>query len=109
MAELKHSMGEPVWHRLARDMRREGYSVQQIAEEFCCDFYEADEIVDGIKINRSERMKRLNADPEFAKRHSERGRERMKRLHADPEFAKRNSERMKRLAARATPECGGDA
>ena len=29
-----------------------------------------------------ERMKRLNADPEFAKANSER----MKRLHADPEF-----------------------
>ena len=43
----------------------------------------------------SERMKRLNADPEFAKAHSER----MKRLHADPEFAKARDERMKRLNA----------
>ena len=33
-----------------------------------------------------ERMKRLNADPEFAARHKAAARERMKRLHADPEF-----------------------
>lgn len=32
--------------------------------------------------NASERMKRLNADPEFAAARDERGRERMKRLHA---------------------------
>ena len=44
---------------------------------------------------RSERMKALHADPEFAARH----RERMKALNADPEFAARNRERMKALNA----------
>jgi len=35
---------------------------------------------------RRERMKALNADPEFAERNRERNRERMKALNADPEF-----------------------
>ena len=45
------------------------------------------------------RMRRMNADPEFAKAHSER----MRRRHADPESAKahseRASERMRRMNA----------
>lgn len=34
----------------------------------------------------SERMKKLHADPAFAKAHAERGRERMKKLNADPKL-----------------------
>ena len=44
---------------------------------------------------RSERMRKLNADPEFAKAHAER----MRKLHADPEFAKAAAERMRKLHA----------
>ena len=43
----------------------------------------------------AERMRRLNADPEFAAAHAER----MRRRHADPEFAAANAERMRRLNA----------
>ena len=44
----------------------------------------------------AERMRRLNADPEFAVANAERGRERMRRLHQDPEFAAAHAERMRR-------------
>ena len=43
----------------------------------------------------AERMRRLNADPEFAAANAER----MRRLHADPEFAAAHAERMRRLNA----------
>jgi hypothetical protein len=44
----------------------------------------------------AERMRKLNADPEFAKAHAER----MRKLHADPEFAKAHAERMRKLHAK---------
>ena len=60
----------------------------------------------------AERMRKLNADPEFAKAKAERMRqrhadpefaaahaERMRQRHADPEFAKANAERMRKLNA----------
>jgi len=50
---------------------------------------------------RSERMTRLHADPEFAARHAAAASKHITRLNADPEFAARNaaaaSETMKRL------------
>ena len=49
----------------------------------------------GLPDKRAERMRRLNADPEFAAAHAER----MRRRHADPEFAAANAERMRRLNA----------
>ena len=53
----------------------------------------------GLPDKRAERMRRLNADPEFAAAHAER----MRRRHADPEFAaahaERSAERMRRLNA----------
>ncbi|MCI0599383.1 MAG: hypothetical protein L0Y60_07645 [Beijerinckiaceae bacterium] len=48
---------------------------------------------------RSDRMRKLNADPEFAARNRERARARMRKLNADPEFAARNRERMRKLNA----------
>ena len=61
----------------------------------------------------AERMRRLHADPDFAKANSERSGERMRRLHADPDFAKANSERMRRQHAegvvRTCRACGVDA
>ena len=50
---------------------------------------------------QAERMRKLNADPEFAAAHAERMRERMRKLHADPEFAAANAERMRKLHADA--------
>ena len=60
----------------------------------------------------AERMRKRNADPEFAAAHAERMRkrhadpefaaahaERMRKLHADPEFAAANAERMRKLNA----------
>jgi hypothetical protein len=47
----------------------------------------------------AERMRKLNADPEFAKANAERSAERMRKLNADPEFAKANAERMRKLNA----------
>ena len=60
----------------------------------------------------AERMRKLHADPEFAAAHAERMRkrnadpefaaanaERMRKLHADPEFAAANAERMRKLNA----------
>jgi len=44
---------------------------------------------------QAERMRRLNADPEFAAKNAER----MRRLNADPEFAAKHAERMRRLNA----------
>ena len=43
------------------------------------------------------RMRKLNADPEFARAHAER----MRKLHADPEFARANAERMRKVWALA--------
>jgi len=43
----------------------------------------------------AERMRKMNADPEFAKANAER----MRKLHADPEFAKAKAERMRKLHA----------
>ena len=43
----------------------------------------------------AERMRKLNADPEFAAAHAER----MRKLHADPEFAAAHAERMRKLNA----------
>ena len=53
----------------------------------------------GLPDKRAERMRRLNADPEFAAANAERAAERMRRLNADPEFAAANAERMRRLNA----------
>jgi len=47
----------------------------------------------------AEHMRRLNADPEFAKARDARSAEQMRRLHADPEFAKAHAERMRRRQA----------
>jgi hypothetical protein len=41
----------------------------------------------------AERMRALNADPEFKKANAERSAERMRALNADPEFKKANAER----------------
>ena len=49
-------------------------------------------------------MKALNADPEFKKASAERGRKQLKALHADPEFAKARDERLKALNARRRAE-----
>ena len=49
--------------------------------------------------SRSERMKALNADPEFKARNAAAASKRMKALHADPEFKARHAERMKALNA----------
>ncbi len=46
----------------------------------------------------SEKMRRLHADPTFAKANAER----MRRLHADPTFAKAHAERMRKLNADPT-------
>jgi len=46
---------------------------------------------------QAERMRKLNADPEFAAANAER----MRKLHADPEFAAANAERMRKLHADA--------
>ena len=43
----------------------------------------------------AERMRKLNADPEFAAAAAER----MRKLHADPEFAAADAERMRKLHA----------
>jgi hypothetical protein len=55
------------------------------------------------RIERVERMKRMNADPVFAARRDAVSGERMKRLHADPVFAAKQaaaaSEAMKRVNA----------
>ena len=60
-------------------------------------------ISDEARRERAERMKRLNADPEFAAKQAAAATECMKRLHADPEFVAKQaaaaSERMKRLHA----------
>ena len=40
-----------------------------------------------------ERTRKLHADPEFAKARNKRARGLLRKLHADPEFAKRNAER----------------
>jgi hypothetical protein len=57
------------------------------------------------RIERVERMKRMNADPVFAARRDALSGERMKRLHTDPVFAAKQaaaaSEVMKRLHADA--------
>jgi hypothetical protein len=57
------------------------------------------------RIERVERMKRMNADPVFAARRDALSGERMKRLHADPVFAAKQaagaSKAMKRLNADA--------
>ena len=42
-----------------------------------------------LKAASAERMRKLHADPEFAKRHASRGRETMSRLRANPEFVTR--------------------
>lgn len=47
------------------------------------------------RMRSSERMRKLNADPEFKARHSERMRKQMLKLHANPAFAARNSARMR--------------
>lgn len=47
----------------------------------------------------AERMRKLNADPEFAATNAERTAERMRKLHADPEFAAAHAERMRKLNA----------
>ena len=47
----------------------------------------------------AERMRQLQADPEFAKAHAERAAERMRQRHADPEFARANAERMRQRHA----------
>ncbi len=39
-----------------------------------------------LKAASAERMRKLHADPEFAKRHASQGRETMNRLRAAPEF-----------------------
>ncbi len=51
---------------------------------------------------RAERMKAMNADPEFKAKHAAAARERMKAMHADPEFKAKHAERMK--AMHADPE-----
>ena len=55
------------------------------------------------RIARVERMKHMNADPEFAARRDAVSGERMRRLHADPVFAAKQAagatEAMKRLNA----------
>ena len=48
---------------------------------------------------QAERMKALNADPEFKKASAERGRKQLKALNADPEFAKARDEQLKALNA----------
>ena len=47
----------------------------------------------------AERMRKRNADPEFAAAHAERAAERMRKLHADPEFAAAHAERMRKRNA----------
>ena len=39
----------------------------------------------------AERMRKLNADPEFKARHAKEAAERMRKLHADPEFKARHA------------------
>ena len=48
---------------------------------------------------KAERMKALNADPEFKAKLSAASSERMKALNADPEFKAKTAERMKALHA----------
>ena len=52
-----------------------------------------------VSAARRERMRQLNADPEFKAKHSAAARERMRQLHADPEFKAKHSERMRQLHA----------
>lgn len=89
----------PVWHRLAREMRRDGAPFKIIAAEFGCSIEDAQAITGDIAVKRGAALRWLHADPDFAAKHSERASERMKRLNADPDFAAKHSERMKRLHA----------
>ena len=50
---------------------------------------------------KQESMRKLNADPEFAKANAERAAEHMRKLHADPEFAKAHAERMREVCRKA--------
>lgn len=85
-------VNNPVWHRLAADMARDGHSSREIADEFLCGVDDAKAFVDefGPADRRrskahAERMRRCNADPEFAAARDER----MRLLNAEPAFRAR--------------------
>jgi hypothetical protein len=54
---------------------------------------------------RSERMKRQNADPEFAAKHAAAASETMKRLHADPEIMAKRVTALRAAIKRKAASC----